>query len=125
MAPPMTGNTSATALIGTWRLKSYVATTYSGESSRPYGAFPSGYLSYSADGRMQVIGTADGRSAPPQSTDSDEHLATLQRTLFAYAGSYSVEDDKVIHHVEVSWNQEWNGTDQVRCFALVGNTLTL
>ena len=113
-------------LLGTWQLKSYVATTGSGEKSMPYGEHPCGYLSYSADGRMHAIGTADGRLAPPQSTTlADGDLATLHRTMFAYAGTYSVAADRVIHRVDVSWNQTWNGTDQIRFFALIGDTLTL
>lgn len=48
-------------LLGTWRLKSYVVTAATGERLIPYGKNPTGYLSYSADARMQVIGAARGR----------------------------------------------------------------
>jgi Lipocalin-like domain len=36
-----------------------------------------------------------------------------------------VEADKVIHHVDISWNETWTGTDQIRLFEVNGNTLTL
>ena len=49
----------------------------------------------------------------------------LYDTMFAYAGRYSVETGKVIHHVDISWNQVWTGTDQVRLFEVHGTTLTL
>jgi hypothetical protein len=29
--------------------------------------------------------------------------------MVAYAGSYSVDGDKVTHKIDVSWNQAWNG----------------
>jgi hypothetical protein len=29
------------------------------------------------------------------------------------------------HHVDISWNQAWNGTDQIRFYKLKGNTLTI
>ena len=49
----------------------------------------------------------------------------LYDTMFAYAGRYSVETGKVIHHVDISWNQVWTGTDQVLLFEVHGTTLTL
>jgi hypothetical protein len=112
-------------LLGTWRLKSYVVTTEAGERSTPYGENPTGYLSYSADGRMQVIGAASGRIVPTGLTASDNERVALYNTMFAYAGTYSVEAGKVTHHVDISWNDNWTGTDQIRFFEVSGDTLTL
>ena len=112
-------------LLGTWKLKSCVVTTAAGVRSTPYGQNPTGYLSYSADGRMQVIGAANGRIVPAGATSTDNERAALHDTMFAYAGTYSVEAGKVIHHVDISWNEVWTGTVQVRLFEVNGNTLTL
>lgn len=112
-------------LLGTWALKSYVVVTDGGEKFTPYGEHPMGNLSYTADGRMQVIGTASGRIVPHDVTPTDEEQAALHATMFAYAGAYSVADDKVTHHVELSWNESWNGTDQVRFFEIDGANLTI
>jgi hypothetical protein len=114
-----------TLLLGTWKLKSYVVTTAAGVRSTPYGENPTGYLSYSADGRMQVIGAAHGRIVPAGPTAADNERVALHDTMFAYAGTYSVEAGKVIHHVDISWNEVWTGTVQVRLFEVNGNTLTL
>jgi hypothetical protein len=84
-----------------------------------------GYLTYSADGRMQVIGAAKDRIAPAGSSPPGDERVALYATMFAYAGTYSVEAGKVIHHVDVSWNEVWTGTDQTRLFEVSGNTLTL
>lgn len=81
---------SGNPLLGTWKLKSYVVTAATGETSTPYGAHPAGYLTYSADGRMQVIGTSDGRAALREPAPKDEAQAKLYNTMFAYAGRYSV-----------------------------------
>jgi hypothetical protein len=116
---------SRAALLGTWKLTSYVVTTDTGEKSTPYGEHPIGYLSYSADGRMQVIGTASGRIVPHDSARSDEEQLALHKTMFAYGGTYSVQARKVTHHVDISWNEVWNGTDQVRDFEVNRNTLTI
>jgi hypothetical protein len=45
--------------------------------------------------------------------------------MFAYAGTYSVEGGRVTHHVDISWNEVWTGTDQVRFYEINGNILTL
>jgi Lipocalin-like domain len=113
------------ALLGTWRLKSYVVTGAAGERSTPYGENPTGYLSYSADDRMQVIGVATERSTPAGGAPAVNDRAVLYDTMFAYAGSFSVEGDEIIHHVDISWNGAWTGTDQVRACEVRGNTLTL
>jgi hypothetical protein len=49
----------------------------------------------------------------------------LYRTMISYAGTYTVNAEKVVHHVDISWNQNWTGTDQVRFYKLEGNTLTI
>jgi hypothetical protein len=115
----------ANPLVGTWKLKSHVVTTARGERSTPYGENPTGYLSYSADGRMQVIGAARGRMMSAAATPSDGERLALYDTMFAYAGTYSVQVGRVVHHVDISWNQVWTGTDQTRFFEVSGNTLTL
>jgi Lipocalin-like domain len=120
----MTGFADGNPLVGTWKLQSYVLTT-TGERSTPFGEHPSGYLSYSADGRMYAIGTADDRIMPHDIVATDAERVKLHRAMFAYAGTYSVERDKVIHHVDISWNQVWNGTNQVRFYKLTGDTLTI
>jgi hypothetical protein len=36
-----------------------------------------------------------------------------------------VQGDKVVHHVDISWNEAWTGTDQVRFFKIDGNIITI
>jgi hypothetical protein len=96
-----------------------------GRAVHAFGEYPAGYLSYSPDGRMYAIGTADDRIVPHDIAATDDERAKLRRTMFAYAGTYSVEPDKVIHHVDISWNQVWNGTDQIRFCKLTGDTLSI
>jgi hypothetical protein len=72
-----------------------------------------------------VIGTSSGRIAPLDGAPTDPERVALYETMFAYAGTYSVEAGKVTHHVDISWNEAWTGTDQVRFYELNGNTLTI
>ena len=113
------------SLLGTWKLNSYVVTEASGGRTTPYGEHPMGYLSYSADGRMQVIGAASARMVRAGTNPPENERVALYDTMFAYAGTYSVEADKIVHHVDISWNEAWTGTDQIRLFEISGNFLTL
>jgi Lipocalin-like domain len=107
-------------------LKSQVReVTATGEKFDQMGEHPKGSLSYSADGRMYAIVTSDNRIKPGDANPTDEERVKLHQTLIAYAGTYTLEDDKVTHQVDISWNEAWTGTDQVRFFKLDGNILTI
>ena len=109
----------------TWKLKSYVReVAATGERYNERGEHPNGYLNYSADGRMYAIITWDNRPSPNDVVPTDEERVRLYRTMISYAGTYTVDAEKVIHHVDISWNQNWTGTDQVRFYKLDGNTLS-
>jgi hypothetical protein len=71
-------------------------------------------------------GTTLGRpkaAAAPKATDAE--AAQLYNTMVAYAGAYTVEGDKIIHKVDVSWNQVWNGTSQTRIVEVRDNRLMI
>jgi hypothetical protein len=113
-------------LIGTWRLKSYVReVAATGERYNERGEHPNGYLAYSADGRMYAIITWENRIAPQDVVPSNDERIKLFGTMISYAGTYTFDAEKVVHHVDISWNQNWTGTDQVRFYKLDGDTLTI
>jgi len=113
-------------LLGTWKLKSWVREVAgTGERYNQAGERPDGYLSYSADGRMYALIIWGNRIKPRAAVPTDEERVRLHQTMFAYAGTYTVEGDKVIHHVDASWDQTLTGTDIVRFFKLDGNILTI
>jgi hypothetical protein len=115
------------ALIGTWKLKSFVREiTGTGERFDAMGAHPQGYLNYTRDGHVSVITVAAERIKPREAVPSASERAQLYNSMVAYAGTYTVlEGNKVVHHVDISWNGAWTGTDQVRFFTLDGDTLTI
>ena len=113
-------------ILGTWKLQSLVYEAIAtGQRSSPFGDHPDGYLSYSPDGRMYAIGVAEDRPKPRDPVPTEEENAKLQGSMFAYAGTYTADGEKVVHHVDISWNQSWTGTDLVRFYKLEGNTLTI
>ena len=74
---------------------------------------------------MYAIGVVEDRPKPRDLVPTDEEKVKLQGSMFAYAGTYTADGEKVIHHVDISWNQSWTGTDLVRFYKLDGNTLTI
>jgi hypothetical protein len=114
------------ALVGTWRLTSFVREIAgTGERYNQLGEHPQGYLGYSEDGRMYAILVAGDRIKPRAEAPSDEEGLKLYRSMIAYAGTYTVEGSKVVHHVDTSWNGARTGTDQVRFYTLEGDILTI
>ena len=56
-------------------------------------------------------------------TPSTEERAEAFDTFFAYAGRYTVDGDRVIHHIEVCSVQAFVNTDQVPFLTLQGDRL--
>ena len=113
-------------VIGTWRLQSYVReVSATGQRYNLFGDKPDGYIGYAPDGRMYAIFVNTERTKPQETVATDEEKAKLFSTITAYAGTYTLEKDKVVHHVDISWNQAWTGTDQMRFYKLDGDTLTI
>jgi hypothetical protein len=82
-----------------------------------------GYLMYLPDGHMSAVLTSEGRKSVPPS--DEKQVAQLFFNMTAYAGTYTVDDDRVVHHVEVAWLPSWVGSDQPRQANLEGDTLTI
>jgi len=112
-------------LYGTWRLLSFtriVAAT--GERTQAFGKRPSGYLTYTRDGRMIALLVKEGRTKLADlSKATDQQRVELFNTVIAYAGTFTVDGDRVTHHVDVSWNETWTGSEQVRNISLEGRKL--
>jgi len=54
-----------------------------------------------------------------------EEEAQAEETYLSYCGRYELQEDKVIHHIELSLFPNWVGADQERLVELRGNRLTL
>ena len=114
---------SHTKLIGNWKVVSFdIEDKESGERKSFYGdVAPNGYLILTHEGRMMTL-IASGQREPGQ---TDEIQAALFRTMISYTGFYKIEEDKFITTVDVSWNESWTGTDQVRFYTLDGDRLDI
>jgi len=104
-------------LVGTWKLISATDTTEKGAVNDSFGRNPTGFMTYTADGRMMGIITFDGRkplSVPDYISAPAQERAQAFATFVAYAGRYTFTGDRVIHHVEAAWMENYVGSDQVR-----------
>lgn len=114
------------ALLGTWDMISWKKEVVaSGEKIDALGPNPVGYINYGPDGRFYALVVSRDREAPTSLPPSDAEKLRLFDSMLAYAGTYSVDGEKAVHHVDASWNQAWTGTDQVRFYKLEGDKLTI
>jgi hypothetical protein len=87
-----------------------------------------GYLTYGADGTMQIILDRKDRELPerPGSTGAagifslppEEQLRAVQG-FGAYAGTYTLDGDIVTHHIQFSLNPRAKGTEVQRSVQLL------
>jgi hypothetical protein len=111
-------------ILGSWRMTSWVTRDVAtGERQDALGQNPRGTVVYTPQ-RVTFLITKNNRALPEQLPPSDEEKIALFDTMFAYSGAYTVESDRVVHHVDLSWNEAWSGTDQVRFCRVDEQTLT-
>jgi hypothetical protein len=114
-------------LYGTWRLVSATSTiAATGERTNVWGSDPTGFLSYAPDGRMSVTVTFGNRPKPQDlSRVTDQERLQLYRTLLAYGGTFTLKGSTVTHHIDISSNETWKGTNQIRYARMEGDILVI
>ena len=120
---------TADHFLGAWKLAVWDIQYADGRApTYPYGNDAVGWIMYTPDGRMSVtvssprrakLSTENVRKAP-----LEERLAAFD-SYFTYTGSYTAEGTDVIHHVELSLNPNFCGTEQRRRAVFEGRRLTL
>jgi len=112
-------------LIGTWRMTSWTRrAVVTGQLSDAIGPQPIGYVAYHADGRMMATVFHHDRPAATHAPRTTAEKAALFDTMLAYVASWSIDGDRVIHHVEAAWNPDWQ-VDLTRPFTLTGDRLSI
>jgi hypothetical protein len=123
-------------LIGIWKLISATGIQLDGTiKTDVYGTHPTGYITYTLDGHMMVMFSRSDRPPLSQEVQSPlspqmqslpvEELAQAFTTFNAYAGTYRLSGNTVIHQIEIASIPNRVGTTLVRTFTLSESRLTL
>lgn len=108
-------------LLGSWRLRRWIAIADDGSESSPMGDAPEGLLVYSGDGTMIALMAQADRPR----IDSDDvtggteaERAGAFASFVAYGGTFDVDGNVVSHRVEMSQFPNLVGTVQRRRWEL-------
>jgi Lipocalin-like domain len=123
-------------LIGIWNLISAIAIYSDGTTdSEVYGANPTGYITYTAEGQMMVMFSRSNRPSFSQDVRSPfseemsavpiEELAQAFTSFNAYAGTYTLNGNTVSHHLTLASIPNRVGTTLIRTFTISGDRITL
>lgn len=114
----------AARFLGAWQLCSCDILYADGQPpTYPFGDDAVGWLMYTPDGRMSVtiarrqrarLSGDDALAAP-----APEKSAAFD-SYYSYSGSFKVEEDEVVHHVDFSLNPNVCGTEQRRIAVFEG-----
>lgn len=111
-------------IVGSWRMTSWATRDVAtGERQDALGPNPIGTVVYTPE-QVTFLIVKGGRVVPEKLPPTDAEKTALFDTMFAYSGTYTVHPDRVVHHVDLSWNEAWSGTEQVRFCSVDGDTLT-
>ena len=126
VAVPRAETQTAKDIVGTWTL---VAADIhrAGYRVQTFGPNPSGTLLFGSDGHYALVFLR--RDLPTiashdrTSETTDESQAVVQGSI-AHFGTYVVDGNSLVFHIEGGTFPNWTGADQRRKFTLVGNELT-
>jgi hypothetical protein len=118
------GAQSPDALVGTWRLVSFLSPDSTGQQRPAWGPHPTGLIIYTSDGHVSAqlydprrprvgdIANATPSAAPQASYGG----------LYTYFGTFSVDvtAHTVSHHVEGAMAPDWVGSTLVRAYRFSG-----
>jgi hypothetical protein len=96
------------------------------EAQHNYGEHPTGYIQYSPGGHLVMFITTGDLKRPATASYTDAERSEIYKGIAGgYAGTYTIQGNKVIHHLLTAWRPEWVGSDQTRNFEIEGKHLTI
>lgn len=115
-------------LIGRWHLVSWRQEYDDGRIVLPFGDHPRGIIDYTEPNFMScTIARADRAKfeSGGQWSASAEEKADAYDGYLSYCGTFELQGDSVLHHVEFSIYPNWVGSSQRRQFSFDGGFLNL
>lgn len=119
---------SDSRFLGSWKLVSWKISTEDGGWRYPLGRNAKGLLVYAPDGYMFAALMAAGRpdflGSDPLAGSAYECL-TAMHSYHTYCGRYRLEEDRVLHTVEMCLCPNLLGSVQTRFYRFDGDNLVL
>ena len=117
--------TSQEILDGTWKLISSTRTNIAtGVTIDTFGPKPQGFITYTRDGRMGVLIMRSDRPKPQNIEKiTEQERSQLFSSMMAYTGTYKFDGKTIEHQIDLSWNEVWSGTKQIRDVKKEGDRL--
>src|SRR5262249_37590617 len=110
-------------IVGKWQLVSFLREEEAtGKKINFLGEHPKGFIIYTTGGRMMAVLTGETWR---HHLEDDESRSDVQEHVIAYSGLYRIENNTVIHDVDVSWIESVMRMKLTRFFKLEDDTLTL
>jgi hypothetical protein len=115
------------AVAGTWELVDHRTIQADGEVRHAFGPSPRGVFVFDADGYTTVQIVDPARVATAAAGATTDELRTLWRGYLAYFGRYDVDlaTRTIVVHTTADLNPLNTGVDQIRVYALDGDTMVL
>ncbi len=106
-------------LAGSWS-RSSPRTSPAGSETISTASIP-GYIGITREGRFFGLVTPDQQ----KTAHTVEEQAAAYRAMLAYTGKLALDGGKFIVTVDLAWNREWVGTEQVRFWRVDGDQLLI
>ena len=126
LATPAFADDSA-KLPGVWKMTSWTRhAVVAGQDGKLCGEHPGGTLIYTKGGHFMWTGFKDQRPKPAAAEPTDAERVALFKTMYAYAGTYKVEGDKIVDSIAGAWNEGLVGTTfTIAKYEVSDKTLTM
>ena len=107
LASPLAAPAAESDLYGTWKLVSLNSKLIdTGQVDQPRGKAPSGYVSFTPDGRMTGLILSEKRPKPESVAKmTDQQRIELFNTMNAYAGTYKLAGNKLTYRYDLTHNE--------------------
>ena len=111
-------------LLGTWHLVGLTRTLVATGKEIPDHP-RKGFITFAPGGRRMTILVWADRDAPTGEVPTDRERIALHKSVIAFAGTYTIAPDRLVFDVDISWNEVWTGSEQVRFCIFDGDRMTL
>jgi hypothetical protein len=116
---------SAQSIVGVWSIASFVRKEVeTGQTSFPLGEKPRGYRMHTQGGHVSYLFAAADRK-PPTGNMTDADRVQFYNTVTAAAGTYKIDGDKVLFHVDEATSPGFVGQNATYTFKIEGRTLSM